>query len=456
MNISLLNNKIFLIILIIIIFNIIYFIDDIRIFILIHLNVIRGILVPKCFWNTVTNKLIKDNSGINLFYNIKTKQGDVPKTNMFGYKIYAITKESHIKIILGNSPYPFGAGKIKYEYFKPFMKDNVGVSEGCPWKHRRDLNDKVIETDKLHKYSEKFNIDTINSINNFLIKKEINYQDFKKAGNFVVARIIFNLNRVHPDVMNIFSEADNISMFYSKYKIKPEIKNNYINFLKQQIKNPKSNSLMELFTLNEDSEYEIIQQIPHLIFPISGLYISTIPRLLLVLINHKNIFLKIVNEIKNMDENGDLSSRQIYNLSYLRKCILEMVRLNCPVITTFRTVLKDTNIEEYSFKKGDQLLILNNPILRNPSYFKNPNQFIPERWNPEMEANYNNLTFNQGPQRCPGKEIAIFLSQSFFVNFIKLSGILRKGIDIITCEKINTENIEQMINTCNLVFKINR
>ena len=42
----------------------------------------------------------------------------------------------------------------------------------------------------------------------------------------------------------------------------------------------------------------------------------------------------------------------IYKLSYLRKCILETLRLNNQVITTFRTLTQDFSFDEkYSFKK---------------------------------------------------------------------------------------------------------
>ena len=105
-------------------------------------------------------------------------------------------------------------------------------------------------------------------------------------------------------------------------------------------------------------------------------------------------------------------------------------------------------------KKGEQLLILNNPVLRNPEFFENPNKYIPERWTTEMEKSYYSISFNQGPQRCPAKELAIFLVQSFMVNFIKMSDILTRGSDIFKTKKINTDNIDQMINTCNLEFKL--
>ena len=138
---------------------------------------------------------------------------------------------------------------------------------------------------------------------------------------------------------------------------------------------------------------EIQHQIPHFIFPIAGLFITTIPRLLLLLCNHRNIFKKVINEIYSVNNS---TSEEINKLTYLRKCILETLRLNNPVITTFRTLTKDYKFDnKYSFKKGDQFLILNNPVLREKEYFKKPNEFIPSRWTLKMEKSYYAISFNQ-------------------------------------------------------------
>ena len=105
------------------------------------------------------------------------------------------------------------------------------------------------------------------------------------------------------------------------------------------------------------------------------------------------------------------------------------------------------------FKKGTEFLILTNPILRNKEYFKTPNRFIPERWDKKMEDNYYSMSFSQGPQKCPGKEIAIFLIQCFVFNLIKNNNI---NIDNFKCnKKLDIKNIEQVINPCDIIFTIN-
>ena len=65
-----------------------------------------------------------------------------------------------------------------------------------------------------------------------------------------------------------------------------------------------------------------------------------------------------------------------------------------------------------------------------------------------MEKSFYAISFNQGPQKCPGKELAIYLLQSAIYNIIKSKKI---GINnTMMTEKIDTDDIPQVINPCNI------
>ena len=107
----------------------------------------------------------------------------------------------------------------------------------------------------------------------------------------MVTNVVFNSENIHDDVFKIFSEANTINVFSnSKFKITPQVYDTYEKVLNYYIDNPKPKSLIELCTTVTTNKEEIWHQIPHFIFPINGLYITTIPRLLLLLCNHKNIY----------------------------------------------------------------------------------------------------------------------------------------------------------------------
>ena len=71
-----------------------------------------------------------------------------------------------------------------------------------------------------------------------------------------------------------------------------------------------------------------------------------------------------------------------------------------------------------------------------------------------MEKPYYAISFNQGPQRCPAKELAIYLAQSFIYNLI-----ITKNIDKTTrilSKSINTKKSPQILNPCKIKFKFTK
>lgn len=414
--------------------------DNIKIWLLNRIIFNRGILAPNKFWYLISDLFLSDGAGVDLYNDYKDKYGDFAKATMFNQELYVVTNVNYIKTILDNSPHIFGVGKIKNRFFSQFMPKNVGVSTGCPWMKRRQINENVLDTDKLHKYSETYN----DILSNYLLENKKNnydFNDFNKVGRYMTTKIIFNKDKINEDVFNYLSEVNDSELFSNPdFKVKKSIKDNFINTIKENINNPEPQSLIESCLLITKNKEEIYNQIPHFIFPISGLFITTIPRILIMILNHDNIFKRVIYEIDSISNN----SHNIYKSKLLRYCVLETLRLMNPLITTFRSLLRDYRFDDnYCFKKDTQFLILNNPVLREYEYFDEPNKFIPDRWNEEMEQSYYAIMFNQGPQRCPSKELVIFLCQSFIYQFFKINKINNKKINI---NKIDIDNIPQITN----------
>jgi cytochrome P450 len=139
-------------------------------------------------------------------------------------------------------------------------------------------------------------------------------------------------------------------------------------------------------------------------FPLIGTISQVLPRILLTLYNYPEILDKVRNN----------------NIS-IRHCILESLRLNSPVITLLRENLNDIEIDGKFYVRGSQFLILPNSLMRDPRYFQSPNKYIPVRWKNIDESEYTVLMFGQGPQKCPGKEMAINLIIKYLEKYIKIN-----------------------------------
>lgn len=424
----------------------------IKIYILQYFIVQRGLITINCFWYNISDLLLKDSSGIELYYKLKQDNEDFTTLYLLDQKINAVTNYKFIKYIIENSPEVFSPGKAKKKFFRTFMKKNVGISKGKEWESRRKLNDYVLNTDNLHKLANKFNNDIKTNLNKLKNSKSIDFKNFFKFAQNMVAKIIFNKNEIESDIFDMFKKSNNFAVLLNNnFNVDKTTNDNYFKFLKKYINNPEDESLIKLCIDYSDNKEEILYQIPHFIFPIFGLFAATIPRTLLLLANHPKIFKDLVNEINKVDNTSTNISKQIYDIKLLRNCILETLRLNNPVITMLRTAEKNVsfknNNKTYDFKKGDQFLILTNPILRDKQFFKNPNKFNPYRFNKKIEKNIHFISFNQGKQRCPGKELSIFLAQSFIFNFVKQFKFKKNKLSSII---INTNDIPQIINPCKI------
>ena len=88
--------KLYIIIILLIILIIFTNYDYIKIWILNRLIVQRGILAPNCFWYKISDLLLTDGAGINLYNKFKDKYGDFAPTYMFHEKIYIVLNNKYI------------------------------------------------------------------------------------------------------------------------------------------------------------------------------------------------------------------------------------------------------------------------------------------------------------------------------------------------------------------------
>ena len=407
---------------------------------LVLITVLRGIVSPNCFWWNV-NDLFTDTTGVNLYDDLKNwyDGNNVVPINILGTRYYLVTDIELIKIMLDNSPHVFGVGKLKDNFFQTFMKKNLGVSTGCPWQRRRKFNTKVLQTTQLHDFAKVYHQDIRRILQTQGLPKK--FDEFAVVAKLITMKVLFGVDdHIHEPIFDIFKHANTISALLFG-TIDQQAVRSFQTYITKQLQEPKSNqSLLYLAKKHALHDFqELMDQVPHWIFPIVGGILLSGIRVLILLSNHPRVLRKVLVEIR--------THQNPFDSHYLRNCILETFRLNNPVSSTFRTLLQDNfSFGNRRYKKGTQFLMLNNPVLRDPHAFPNPHQFIPERWeqNPELETSYYAVMFNQGPQKCPGKDLIITLLQSFIMNYI----VLCKGQ--FRTNRIDTDYIKQMINPCSV------
>ena len=142
------------------------------------------------------------------------------------------------------------------------------------------------------------------------------------------------------------------------------------------------------------------------------------------------------------DENQtNLNDNDITKLTYVDMVILESLRY-VPIAATFRRCTKPWRIPDtdITIPVGTDIVIPTFALHRDPEYWEDPEEFIPERFLPENKAKIRHgafQPFGQGPRQCLGMNYAKYLIK------LMLAYLLRNfNIE-------NSENLPQKLNGFN-------
>ncbi|KAK4380436.1 hypothetical protein RND71_002298 [Anisodus tanguticus] len=165
------------------------------------------------------------------------------------------------------------------------------------------------------------------------------------------------------------------------------------------------------------------------------------------LINHPSIMQKAVQEIDFIiGKNRLMEESDISNLPYLQAIVKETLRLHPTGPMIIRESTEDCCIGGYYIPKNTRLLVNTWAINRDPKYWENPLEFIPERFLIEEEGNpksqldvrgqhYQFLPFGTGRRGCPGTSLALQVVQTSLAAMIqcfewKVSGGAEGKVDM--------------------------
>jgi cytochrome P450 len=130
----------------------------------------------------------------------------------------------------------------------------------------------------------------------------------------------------------------------------------------------------------------------------------------LMLDRHPEVREQVEAEIAQVLAGGVPTAADIRKLSYTRQVLQEVMRLYPPAWAIGREPLSDDEVDGYALQKGSAIVMAPYAIHRNPDHWPDPEQFRPERFNPEQvkkRHKFAYLPFGGGPRLCIGKEFAM-------------------------------------------------
>ncbi|KAL6659451.1 hypothetical protein ACP70R_003491 [Stipagrostis hirtigluma subsp. patula] len=180
------------------------------------------------------------------------------------------------------------------------------------------------------------------------------------------------------------------------------------------------------------------------------------------LMRHPHLMTKLQAEVRMAIPKGKemVTEDDLSHMAYLKAVIKETLRLRGPaplLIPHFSMV--DCNIEGYTIPSGTRTIVNAWALARDPSYWDNPEEFMPERF---MEAgsasamdymgnDFLYLPFGSGRRKCPGINFAIPTVEVMLANLIyhfnwKLpSELFERGIDMKESFGVTVHRIEKLL-----------
>jgi cytochrome P450 len=144
---------------------------------------------------------------------------------------------------------------------------------------------------------------------------------------------------------------------------------------------------------------------------------------IMYLINYPEVAKKLQAEIDQIydpikdDPMNKLTYEKAEEFEYLRYCYNEALRIECPVsMTFFQSFSKTLEIEGVTIRKDENWAIFPDVIHKDPEQWQKPEEYIPERFNPDsplfkrpdggVRHPYAFTPFIGGARVCLGKNFA--------------------------------------------------
>lgn len=136
---------------------------------------------------------------------------------------------------------------------------------------------------------------------------------------------------------------------------------------------------------------------------------------LYLITSHPEIAERLIAEIDAVLSNEDVTLDSLNKMPYLEQVIKESMRLMPITALVSRTAIEDVMIGDYRIPKNAQVLVAPWTLHRRTDIFPEPEEFKPERFEPENEKDIPKnayIPFSTGPRICLGSAFAMLQLRS--------------------------------------------
>lgn len=376
---------------------------------------------------------------------------------------YIITGPNAFKHILKTNVENYSKNNRVYDRMKLVMGEGLIVSEGNIWKQHREVIQTCFTKDKLSLYA-KIMIDSTLELTQHWKQNKPQEIDLLQEINHLTLMIAFkafsHYEPSHAEMISLqntikrgarfivkagfptlwYPSIPNILFFWSLSKMH-RILNKIIDKKRLAFKENRleENNFLSLLIKTQEtmpnfplSNTELLDEFKTILLTGHETTACGLVWAFYLLNQNPQYLNNLQMELKRVLKGNPPSFADCNNLPITKAIFLEALRLYPPIWCINRRALQDDIVEGYEIPEESFIIMNIQALHRNPFYWKNPDQFMPERFL-GVEENSKHpfafLPFGLGPHGCIGSQFALTegilllatLAQNFTFDFIKKS-----------------------------------
>jgi cytochrome P450 len=155
---------------------------------------------------------------------------------------------------------------------------------------------------------------------------------------------------------------------------------------------------------------------------------------LFLLAQHPEAATRLVDDVENLPDDGLLMAAELNGAHYLDCVVREAMRMMTPVPIQMRVATADADFVDGEIRNKTRVVL--SPFLTNrmPELYKEPDRFIPERWDSIDPDQYEYVVFSAGPRFCPGAWFGMTMVKVELVHILR-----RLRIEIVPGSRIDRQ-----------------
>lgn len=390
------------------------------------------------------------------------KLGDSFSIRIGFSKYIILSRDNDIaQYILVKNQKNYHKSKFQSVYLSKYLGKGLLTSDGDFWLKQRRLIQPAFHKQKMNQLVDNMNETIALELINLTEGKAIDlFPVMSQLAFNVVAKSLFQLSTAEGKFHRIKFIIEEVQNFLIKeirlphkawwFSVSGQVKkhlklaeeNN--NIIREIIEERKSSTeeINDLLNMLLETRYEDTGEsmsIEQLIDEIKVLFIAghettanALTFTLQLLGRNPEIQQKVFEEIIEIELQTDNVIEQLQKMTYTNAVLNESMRLYPPAWITDRQNLEDDSLAQFKIKKDTLIGISFYELHRNPKYWNNPDEFIPERFlgDQKKESMQYFYPFGAGPRMCIGTGFAIY-EMCLTISQIVKKYVIKSDNDII-------------------------